>query len=159
MQNTWREQPYLLPLSIGLGLRIHAPTTKHSTVFLIIAITESLLHDYHNTLPLAHRATLLISSGVPPVSAKLVKRIQDGLFVEMAELLPEALSLPRYSAGDEPVGQKQKPLEVNNIMDWMQCLSIFIAIISCKEPNRIADLIRYQNLIIYSSFHCQVTCK
>lgn len=38
----------------------------------------------------------------------------------------------------------------------MQCFSIFIAIISCKEPNRIADLIGYPNLIIHSSIHCQV---
>ena len=98
---------------------------------------------------------VLISGGLPPVPAKLVKRIQDGLFVEMAELLPETLSSPEYAASEEPAGQKQKLREVTNIVDWVQCFGVFIAIISRKEPNRITDLIGYQNLIIQSSIHCQ----
>ena len=39
---------------------------------------------------------VLISGGLPPVPAKLVKRIQEGSFVEMAELLPETLSSLEY---------------------------------------------------------------
>ena len=98
---------------------------------------------------------MLISGGLPPVPAKLVKRIQDGLFVEMAELLPETLSSPEYAASEKPAGQKQKLREVTNIVNWVQCFGVFIAIISRKEPNRITDLIGYQNLIIQSFIHCQ----
>ena len=102
--------------------------------------------------------SVLISGGLPPVPAKLVKRIQDGLFVEIVELLLETLSSPEYAASEEPAGQKQKLHEVTNIVEWVQCIGVFIAIISCKEPNRITDLIGYQNLIIQSSIHCQEGC-
>ena len=86
---------------------------------------------------------MLISSGLPPVPAKLVKRIQDGLFVEMAELLPETLSSPEYAASEEPAGQKQKLHGVTKIVNWVQCFGVFISIISLKEPNRITNLISY----------------
>jgi len=35
---------------------------------------------------------MLLSCGLPPVPVKLVKRIQDRLFIEMSELLPEKLT-------------------------------------------------------------------
>ena len=94
---------------------------------------------------------VLISGGLPSVPAKLAKRIQEGLFVEMAELLPEALSSLEYGTGDEPASQKQKPREVTNIVNWVQCFGIFIAIVSCKEANRITDLIGYHYLTGYRS--------
>ena len=42
-------------------------------------------------------SSMKLGGGIPPVPAKLVKRIQEGSFIEMAELLPELLrnaSLP-----------------------------------------------------------------
>jgi len=83
----------------------------------------------------------LISGGLPPIPAKLVKRIQDGLFVEMAELLVETLISPEYTVDDQPTSSQQKPKGVTNITDWV---GLFIAIISLKEPHRIG----YQNLIM-----------
>ena len=100
----------------------------------------------------------LISGGLPPIPAKLVKRIQDGLFVEMAELLAETLISPEYTVDDQSTSSKQKPKEVTNITDWVQCSGLFIAIISLKEPHRIPDLIGYQNLIMRSSVQCQEGC-
>ena len=73
----------------------------------------------------------------------------------MAKLLPKTLSLPEYAATDEPANQKQKLHEVTNIVDWVQCFGIFIAIISHNEPNRIPDLIGYQNLVIQALIECQ----
>ena len=94
---------------------------------------------------------VLISSGLPPVPAKLVKRIQQGSFVETVELLPETLSSPEYAPDNKPAGQKRR--EVTNIVNWVQCFGVFTAIICRKEPSRISDLIRYQNLIIQASIH------
>jgi len=82
----------------------------------------------------------LISGGLPP---KLVKRIQDGLFVEMAELLTENLISPQYTTDDQLASSKQKPSEVTSIMDWVQCFGLSMAIISLKEPHRISDLTGY----------------
>jgi len=100
----------------------------------------------------------LISGGLPPIPAKLVKRIQDGLFVEMAELLAETLISPEYTVDDQSTSSKQKPKEVTSITDWVQCFGLFIAIISLKEPHRIPDLIGYQNLIMRSAVQCQEGC-
>ena len=97
---------------------------------------------------------VLISGGLPPVPAKLVKRTQEGSFVEMAELLPETLSSLEYGTNEDPAGQKQKHQEVSNIVNWVQCFGIYIAIISHKEANRIADLIDYPSLIIQASSQC-----
>ena len=66
------------------------------------------------------RSTSILLSQHTPVPAKLVKKIQEGLFIEMAELLLETLSSPEYAAVDEPTSQKQKPREVTNIVDWVQ---------------------------------------
>jgi len=77
----------------------------------------------------------------------------------MVELLPEILSLPEYTATDEPASQKHKLHEITSIIDWIQCFSIFIVIISCNEFNRIPDLIGYQNLIIQASIQYHKGCR
>jgi len=114
-----------------------------------LEVTEPAL----SSQPISHLQKLLppvlISGGLPPVSAKLVKRIQGGSFVEMAELLPETLSSLEYGTYEEPAGQKRKHPEVFNIVDWVQCFGIYIAIISHKEPNRIPDLIGYQSQLLF----------
>ena len=88
-----------------------------------------------------------LRGGIPPAPAKLVKRIQEGSFIEMAELLPELLqnaSLP----DNINKGSKPKPHSVGNIMEWVQCFSCYIAVISHSQPQRVVDLLGYQNLII-----------
>ena len=77
---------------------------------------------------------VLISGGLPPVPAKLVKRIQEGSFVEMAELLPETLSSPEYGTNEDPAGQKWKHQEVSNIVDWVQCFGILSLSSLAKSP-------------------------
>ena len=94
---------------------------------------------------------MLFSSGLPPIPAKLVDRIQAGLFVEMSDLLPQKLISAEHSVGDHTTSQKQKQYEVTTIIEWVQCFGIFIAVVSQKEPERTADLHGYQQLIINSS--------
>ena len=98
---------------------------------------------------------MLFSSGLPPIPAKLVDRIQSGLFVEMSDLLPQKLISAEYSVGDHMTSQKPKQYEVTTIIEWVQCFGIYIAIVSKKEPERTADLHGYQQLIIHSSQHHQ----
>ena len=100
-------------------------------------------------------APMLFSSGLPPIPAKLVDRIQSGLFVEISDLLPQKLISAEYSVGDHITSQKQKQYEVTTIIEWVQCFGIYIAVLSKKEPERIADLHGYQQLIIHSSQHHQ----
>ena len=98
---------------------------------------------------------MLLSCGLPPVPARLVKRIQDGVFIEMPKLLPEKLNSAECNAGNNTAGQKQKPPEVIAILQWVQCFRLYTAIVSHAKPERIADLLGYQQLILHASQHYQ----
>ena len=90
-----------------------------------------------------------LGGGMPPVPPKLVKRIQEGSFIEMAELSPDLLrnaSLP----DDTNKSSKAKSHTVGSIIEWIRCFSCYIAIISRSQPQRVVDLLGYQNLIITS---------
>ena len=67
----------------------------------------------------------------------------------MAELIPDRLGVTR-SFGNEESGKvaKQKRRVVANIMEWVQCFGIYMAVISRKQPQRVPDLLGYQTLII-----------
>ena len=94
-----------------------------------------------------HQLPVLISDGLPPVPARLVERISQGIFVEMSELLPDHLCAADTDVGDRRAN-KTKLTEVDNIIDWIQCFGIYIAVLSRSAPDRVADLLGYQSLII-----------
>ena len=90
-----------------------------------------------------------LRDGIPPIPAKLVKQIQEGNVIEMAELSPELLqnaSLP----DDINKSSKPKPHSVGNIMEWVRCFSYYITVISHSRSERVVDLLGYQNIIITS---------
>ena len=96
---------------------------------------------------------VLLSNSLPPVPTRLVKRVEQGLFMEMAELSPNYLNSAELNAGNQPVSRKSLP-EVLDIVEWVQCFGIYMAILSRSKPKRIADLIGYQSLIIGVSQNC-----
>ena len=89
----------------------------------------------------------LFGTGLPPVSNKLVKRIQEGQFIEIAELLPEQLAASTVDE-DQTKSSKSKSKAIFNILDWVQSFSLHTAIILQKQPGWVPDLIGYQALII-----------
>ena len=91
---------------------------------------------------------LYIGGGLPPIPRKLVHRIQDGHFIDMAELLPDNLEATNLIDDDLTKNIKRKQQDVTQIMDWIQCFSTYIAVVSRAKPERVADLIAYLNLII-----------
>ena len=97
---------------------------------------------------------VLISNGLPPVPATLIKRVEQGLFIEMAELSPSYLDSAELITGNQHGSRKQLP-EVSDIVEWVQCFGIYVAIISRSKPKRVADLIGYQSLIIGASHNCR----
>jgi len=94
---------------------------------------------------------ILINSGLPPVPTKLVTKAQNGLFIEMADLLPEKLISAKYYTEGNTDSLKRTHHEIANIVEWMQCFGVYIAIIYQKEPKRTTDLLGYQQLIINAS--------
>jgi len=97
---------------------------------------------------------VMLSSCLPPVPAKLVRRIQDGLFVEMGELSPDRLDFPDLPATEQSASTP-KVQEVTDIIEWVQCFSVSTAIIHRSQPDRLPDLLRYQNLMVQTSLLCQ----
>ena len=104
------------------------------------------------------QSLVYITSGLPPIPAKLVTRIQEGQFVEMAELSPIQLGSLDAPDDEQFKGSKSKLQEVTNIVEWVQCFGTYIAIITRTEPHRITDLLGYQNLIIQSYQKYQKGC-
>ena len=101
----------------------------------------------------AHHSSL--GAGLPPVPANLVSKIESGAFVDMADLLPERLST--YYNDEEAKGKTKKPA-VTNILEWLQCFSIYVAIRGQKQPERIRDLMGYQALIIEAYLEYKSNC-
>ena len=92
-------------------------------------------------------ANILVGMSYPPVPNKLIKKIRDGEFIEMADLLPERLG----AGGDnEPTKSTKKRKIVTNILEWVRCFGLHISIIARSTPERVPDLLSYQALIINS---------
>lgn len=68
----------------------------------------------------------------------------------MSELLPDHLGSADANVGDRRAN-KTKLSKVDNIIDWIQCFGIYIAVLSHSAPDRVADLLGYQSLIISAS--------
>lgn len=68
----------------------------------------------------------------------------------MSELLPDHLGSADANVGDRRAN-KTKLSEVDNIIDWIQCFGIYIAVLSRSAPDLVADLLGYQSLIISAS--------
>ena len=80
-------------------------------------------HQVHNPIGteigndhIDHQLLVLICDGLSPVPARLVERINQGLFIEMSELLPDHLSSANANVGDHHAN-KAKLTEVDNILD------------------------------------------
>ena len=101
-------------------------------------------------------AHVTIGAGHPPVTSKLVAKIEAGEFVDMAELLLHRWGVTKSLTGNEPSrAPKPRQCTVITILEWVQCFSIYLAVIVKKQPQRIPDLLAYQTLIIDSQLEHQ----
>jgi len=159
----WTPHPTPHPHSFSHSKHIKSIDVFSASALYLLPDGEQLwhVHELSNTPPPVTTTSdsaatgkpplpVLISSGLPPVPAKLVKKIHDGSFVKMAELLTTTLISPHYEANDHTASHRKTPKQVTDIMDWIQCFGMYVAIVSLKNPRRIPNLIGYQNLIIQS---------
>jgi len=66
-----------------------------------------------------------IGAGRPPVPLRLAQRIESGVFIEMADLLPERL-------GDKERGHHRGKHSKRSlsILEWVQCFSTYVAVVA-----------------------------
>jgi len=93
----------------------------------------------------------LISNGLPPIPNKLVQRIEEELFVEMAELLSSYLDSVDFNTGGQKTRSHKRLPVLRDITEWVQCFGMYITIISCHKPKPVADLMGYQMIIMEAS--------
>ena len=91
---------------------------------------------------------MTIGEGLPPVPGKLIKKIESGQFIELAELLPDRLGFTAASDDDGPKASKSKNKPIASIIEWIQCFGTYTAVLSKSQPHRVADLLGYQTLIL-----------
>ena len=88
--------------------------------------------------------------GISPVPGRLVQRIKDGVFVDMAKLLPDNLELLRREAVNpfQAKDSKLKLRQISSISAWVQCFATFIAIRSQSAPEKVSDMLAYMRLLV-----------
>jgi hypothetical protein len=92
----------------------------------------------------------MLGETFPPITEKLVRKIQSEEYVDLAELLPDNMELMRR-ANDQPSaqGQRQRQLRrVSNLNTWIQCFATYSAILADIHPHRTVDLLAYLRLIV-----------
>ena len=93
-------------------------------------------------------ADICFGTGLPPIPPKLVARIEAGEFIDMCELLPDYLGAARAENQGKSSRPQRQP--ISNILEWVKCFSVYIAVVSSKQPHRVPDLLGYQMLILES---------
>lgn len=73
----------------------------------------------------------------------------------MADLLPERLGTYYY---DEESKARTKKPSVTNILEWLQCFAVYVAVRGQKQPERIRDFMGYQALIIDAYLEYKSNC-
>ena len=90
------------------------------------------------------------TTALPP---KLVKKILDLEFIDMAELVPDA-----WQHGDDNStgccshsrrAPKRGP--VTDILLWVECFSMLAGVLTTKYPERAPELMAYQKTIVHAS--------
>ena len=95
---------------------------------------------------------MAIGTAIPPVSPRLVEKIESGAFVEMADLVPQRLGF------EETLRPRQKCQTITKICEWLQAFAVYVSIIAKKQPDRVPDLMGYQVLMLEASNEYKNDC-
>ena len=104
-----------------------------------------IIGERMSTEPVDAAATLSIGTGLP---FKLVKCIQAGEFLDMAELLPDLFGIWTESTDKDDKKPTLKKHGVTGILEWVQCYCIYTAVALAKHPERNQDMLGYMALIV-----------
>ena len=133
-----------LPLPSGSG----SPTVGGGVVSPFPAISVSSA---------AVGKDFVIGPGYSPIPHKLVTKITTGLFVELADLLPDNLKANEsetqtFLEGKLVVAPARKRIvKIQDILTWVEAFTIYSIVLCASQPARWADLSRYKLLIIQTA--------
>ena len=99
----------------------------------------------------------VIGPGYSPIPHKLATKITTGLFVELADLLPDNLKANKsetqtFLEGKLVVAPARKRIvEIQDILTWVEAFTIYSIVLCASQPARWADLSRSKLLIIQTA--------
>lgn len=90
------------------------------------------------------------------VPGKLVRKIQKGEFIDMAELLKDNVEVERRRQGrsEDVQGQWLSRQEIPDFSSWLHCFSMYAAVVTSKYPEKAKELWAYQALMIAEQRKC-----
>ena len=109
-----------------------------------------------STFPSLYKA-FVVGPGCAPVPYKIVSKITAGLFVDLADLLPDNIQAHEIESqafleGKLVVsGSKKRVVEIADIVTWIEAFTIFCMILCHTFPPRWKDLNQYKLLIIQTA--------
>ena len=106
----------------------------------------------------------ILSEGLPPVPYKLASKILWGEYIDMAELLRDNLEAQNRAATTavatpHPASTTKNTREVPDILSWVQCFGLYMAVVTSTFPERTKELLSYQTLIVREVLWCNVVCS
>ena len=133
------------------------PTTSSAILPLVVGGScGGATGTEFSTFPNLSKA-FVVGPGYAPIPYKLVSRITAGLFVDLADLLPDNIRAQEiepqaFLEGKLVVsGSKKRVVEIADIITWIEAFTIFSMILCHTFPSRWKDLNQYKLLIIQTA--------
>ena len=102
----------------------------------------------------------ILSENLPVVPARLVKRILKSDYIDMAELLKDNMEVERrralveagaYSSSMQARASRR---EMPDILSWLNCFSMYAAVVCSKYPQKAQELFAYQANMVNEARRC-----
>ena len=88
------------------------------------------------------------TSGLPPIPQHLLKAIKQGKFIDLPDLLLEALREAQFTKARENKDEtKKKRHNIASPLDWMAAFSSYMAVAVHPKPQRAFELAGYTSIV------------
>ena len=87
-----------------------------------------------------------------PIPPQMLKQIETGKYVDMGDLLPEALSVAfdksQRETKEDPIATSKRKFPINTPLDWALAFSTYSAVVTHFHPAKASQLITYSNIVL-----------
>ena len=95
---------------------------------------------------------LFVNPSLPPLPPQVLKNIETGKYIELGNLLPEALSESidknLQDRKEESTTASKQKFPIDTPLNWVLASSTYSAVATHYHPDKVAQLIAYTNIIL-----------
>ena len=96
-----------------------------------------------------------VGSGFPALPKKLVEKVKANQYIDLPPAKGKSRPMSQALEGQVLVVQAADLLQsrriIPDLVTWLQCFALYVAVLAPEQPERIADLMAYQALIAKAS--------